>query len=218
MNDCFSHLRDQDTLEKVLVVSKTKMKNHVCVGGILENGTSVRLLSGPSLNQPIETNISVGDYYIINYENGNKFKLPHSEDVLVNDHYYQNSCVDMYDELQLLLSSGKVKAQKCFLRDIFDSNITWGFGGSGFLGSKGSIPNYSTCFWLSNETLYKINVNGNCYYQSSDKKIKIKHVGYQCETDEINIGSIVRFSLARWWSKDNTEDKRCYLQLSGWFN
>lgn len=44
------------------------------------------------------------------------------------------------------------------------------------------------------------------------------YVGFQNEIDTITTGSLVRLSLARWWTKNNSVDKRCYLQLSGWFN
>lgn len=218
MNDPFSHLRSSRVLKKVFIVSKTKMKNHVCVGGILENGVPVRLLSSNKINQPIETNISIGEYYLIDYEKKNHLLRPHVEDIVINDHYFQGASVDIYHDLKSLLKHNKVITHSGDLLDVFESNITWSRAGAGFLSSKREVTNYSTCFWISNEPLYKLTLNSNCYYENKDKTIKIKHVGFQDEIDTITTGSLVRLSLARWWTKDNSVDKRCYLQLSGWFN
>jgi hypothetical protein len=218
MNDLFSHLRSNHVLKKVFIVSKTKMKNHVCIGGILENGVSVRLLSSNKINQPIETNMSIGAYYLIDYEKKNQLQHPHVEDIVVNDHYYQGSSVDVYHELKSLLKHNKVITDSGNLLDIFESNIIWSRSGAGFLSANREVTNYSTCFWISNEPLYKLILNSNCYYENKTKTIKIKHVGFQNEVDIITTGSLVRLSLARWWAKDSSVDKRCYLQLSGWFN
>ena len=35
---------------------------------------------------------------------------------------------------------------------------------------------------------------------------------------EIPSGTLLRVSLARWWKKYEEEEKKCYLQLSGWYS
>ncbi|MFH1320564.1 MAG: hypothetical protein ABII90_07920 [Bacteroidota bacterium] len=45
----------------------------------------------------------------------------------------------------------------------------------------------------------------------------ISYVGFQNPVDKIPAGTLVRISLARWWSP-NEDEERCYLQLSGWYD
>ena len=45
-----------------------------------------------------------------------------------------------------------------------------------------------------------------------------KYVGLQPTEDIIPKGTLLRVSLARWWSPNDVEvENRCYLQLSGWY-
>ena len=46
----------------------------------------------------------------------------------------------------------------------------------------------------------------------------IPYVGVEPPPEIIPVGSLVRLSLARWWKpEEKEEDKKCYLQLSGWY-
>ena len=58
-------------------------------------------------------------------------------------------------------------------------------------------------------------------YQTDDpwsSEIQIKYVGLQPTEDIIPKGTLLRVSLARWWSPNDVEvENRCYLQLSGWY-
>ena len=48
----------------------------------------------------------------------------------------------------------------------------------------------------------------------------LKYVGEESPIKVIPAGTLVRVSLARWWRPEDSEpnfEKRCYLQLSGWY-
>lgn len=45
----------------------------------------------------------------------------------------------------------------------------------------------------------------------------IKFVGFQNPLDIIPAGTLIRVFLARWWASPNDNERRCYLQLSGWY-
>ena len=46
---------------------------------------------------------------------------------------------------------------------------------------------------------------------------RIKYVGFQTPLDCIPQGTVLRMSLANWWKKGDSDEERCYLQLSGWY-
>lgn len=41
--------------------------------------------------------------------------------------------------------------------------------------------------------------------------------GFQTPLDYIPQGTVLRMSLANWWKKGDSDEERCYLQLSGWY-
>lgn len=66
----------------VIIVSKTQMSNAVCVGGLLENGRSVRLLTRNGHNQDTDTQINIGHIYSITFSERHDKRPPHIEDIL----------------------------------------------------------------------------------------------------------------------------------------
>ena len=70
---------------------------------------------------------------------------------------------------------------------------------------------------MADKDLIHRNQYGKHYYYYNN--IRIKFVGYQSLVERIPAGTIIRLSLATWWSGDNDGkgEDRCYLQLSGWY-
>lgn len=82
-------------------------------------------------------------------------------------------------------------------------------------------PNCSVGFWRPSNTLWaqedeesgKVNYKFNDAQQERPKYIK--YVGAEPHLKQIDAGSLVRVSLARWWNWDGEDPDRCYLQISG---
>ena len=57
-------------------------------------------------------------------------------------------------------------------------------------------------------------------YETSSRpsaQLRIPFVGCADPIPEIPAEALIRVSLARWWKKTEEEEKKCYLQLSGWY-
>lgn len=83
------------------------------------------------------------------------------------------------------------------------------------------VPNHSTCFWICDQDIVRKNHQGKIKFHYKDDNhiwgYNISYVGLEDDpVDIIPQGSLIRLSLAHWWSPGDTEE-RCYLQLSGYF-
>ncbi|HEY4386150.1 MAG TPA: hypothetical protein VGN34_16965 [Ktedonobacteraceae bacterium] len=47
--------------------------------------------------------------------------------------------------------------------------------------------------------------------------LRIAYVGGADVVPEIPADALIRVSLARWWKLYEKEERKCYLQLSGWY-
>lgn len=211
----------------VIIVAKTHMSNSACVGGVLASGRLVRLLNSKGYNQESDTSLEVGDVYAITFSERKSKRPPHVEDILVDTFEYKftySSIQKMVDELTHLL---KVKIWNGGPETLFDGSLQWTRSGSGFISESGEIPENSVGFWVSNKPLARHDYEGRVKYQYPPvQKIvfgnrisewrSIPFVGFQVPVDIIPAGTLVRVSLARWWSPGE-DPERCYLQLSGWY-
>lgn len=105
--------------------------------------------------------------------------------------------------------------------EIFGGLLGWTVSGSGFIESKKNLPKSSVGFWISDQDL-TLNVDVKHYnYPSNNQFVspkRFKYVGFVNKVDVIPKGTLLRMSLARWWKPEEVEiNKRCYLQLSGWY-
>lgn len=101
-------------------------------------------------------------------------------------------------------------------------NHTLQFSGPHFLtGSVGKdhVPDHSVAFWVADKDLMKhdnsFQGKSGVYYLYGS--YRIKYVGFQTPLDCIPQGTVLRMSLANWWKKGDSDEERCYLQLSGWY-
>jgi hypothetical protein len=200
----------------VIIVSKTHMSSAACIGGVLANGRFVRLLDSNGYNQPGDTALEVGDVYTITFSERSDKRPPHIEDILVNsmDHKFSFSSLDKM--VEHLKTVSKVKIWRGSTEVLFDGKINWTTGGSGYISENGEMPSNSVGFWIPNRDLTRRDFKGKVRYSYPIRWRSITFVGFQNPVETIPAGTLVRVSLARWWSPDE-EDERCFLQLSGWY-
>ena len=200
----------------VVIVSKTHMSRSTCVGGILANGRFVRLLDINGFNQDSNTALEVGDVYTITFSERENIRRPHVEDILLTSKTYKFSFSSIERLVYYLTTKLKVKIWKGSTEILFDGHLQWTSGGSGFISESGILPENSVGFWMPDKDLIRKDYNDKVRYSYPITWRNISFVGFQNPIDKIPAGTLVRVSLARWWSP-NEDEERCYLQLSGWY-
>lgn len=202
----------------VVIVSKTQMSNAICVGGILENGRSVRLLDEHGHNQPIGTPLNVGDIYTITFKDRNNLTPPHLEDILILSQVYKTKFENQDTLVGHILGKLRAPIWVGSSEKLFDEMLQWTDSGSGYISEKNGIPDRSTGFWIANADLIRHDYKEKVRYNYPPVQWRsLSFVGLQTPVDRIQAGTLLRVSLARWWSPDEETEKRCYLQLSGWY-
>jgi len=201
----------------VIIVSKTHMSNAACVGGVLADGRFVRLLNSEGNNQNPECDINVGEVYTIIFSERTNKKPPHVEDILVQSMIYKFTFENISKMVEYLKIKLKIKIWEGSSDVLFDGNLQWTNGGSGYISENKTIPNFSVGFWLSDKDLIRKDFNEKVRYSYPIRWRNISYVGFQSPVDSIPAGTLLRVSLARWWSP-NDDEERCYLQLSGWYD
>lgn len=206
---------------EVIIVSKTKMASNECVGGILKNGQFVRLLDEHGNNQPIDCDFEIGDIWKIDFVSNDRAIHPHTEDILIQQKSYTQQKRFTKSYLKEWIESDFPNRIWRGNPDIlFDSQIRFTPSGSGYVSHSTGVPAISVGFWISDKNLVKKVHNDKTKYNYplSHGWRNITYVGKEDAIDNIPAGTLMRVSLARWWSPEDSDDeKRCYLQLSGWY-
>ena len=199
----------------VLIVSKTQMSNGICVGGIDESTCElIRLHNSNGGNLAVDAPYQIGDRWDLDIKTAwNVRPKPHVEDK-------QTIPIKKIENIGI---SGIIKYIESHnfgprltrgnLQNVFEGFIN--FQGNKNFINRNRIPSFSTQFWISNEDLIHSVQFGKHYYIYGN--IRLKYVGLQSVIDRIPAGTIIRLSLANWWSGDGSGEDRCYLQLSGWY-
>lgn len=197
----------------VLIVSKTKMANGVCVGGINEqNGELIRLHNERGGNLTADAPYEIGDRWEMFVETAwNVREAPHVEDK-------QTSPIRKLGNVGILGIVDYVRNHNLGNR-FYMGHLNGTFNGclqSRIYVTKDKVPCFSTQFWAPDETLTHVVSFEKDYYLY--KGLKIKYVGFLPPIASIPAGTIVRLSLANWFDgKGAWPDERCYLQISGWY-
>lgn len=205
-------------MAEIIIVSKTKMKdNHVCIGGVTKDGLLVRLLDENGFNHLDTIDFEIGQVYDIEFENRQNIIPPHVEDILVKSKNFKET-----NSIKLWLIAKKVKIWRGNADNLFDGKLEWdvnrGTSRSFLKGyiSSNNIPIHSVGFWIADRDLYFQSNYGKYNYTNGDI-VQLPYVGVNNPINKIPKGTIIRVSLARWWSKDTETEERCYLQLSGFY-
>lgn len=198
---------------EVLIVSRTRMRNGVCCGGLnLQNGEFVRLHNDRGGNLSPDAPFQIGQIYDLNYQTAwNVRPRPHVEDKQIQSNYRLIRRLSTQDIIQTIDSIVKVPIGDISV--IFEGMLN--YSSYAAYVSSAAIPNYSVCFWRPNAPLYKSEFMGKVRYHFN--RNNISYVGFQEPVNVIPAGTLLRMSLANWWTPDDGIEKRCYLQLSGWF-
>lgn len=197
----------------VLIVSRTRMKKGVCCGGInLDNGEFIRIHNERGGNLSEEAPFQIGQIYNLQYQTAwNKRPCPHTEDKQIQPSY---QLIKVLSESEIIHTiDNLVNVPYGDINVIFDGMLHHSKYAAYI--SSDAIPNYSVCFWRPNSPLYKSEFMGKIRYAFNNDYIS--YVGFQNVVKTIPEGTLLRMSLANWWAPDDITEKRCYLQLSGWF-
>ena len=200
---------------KVLIVAKTHMKNAFCIGSYdLTNKKNVRLLTSAEENQPLDTKFNIGQVWEIDYISRPNIIKPHVEDVLVQRASFVKEIDDMYGFLLQNVNIWKGNPEV-----IFNGKISFPMGGSGYLEQKFSDLSQSVGFWIPDDDIELTILDNKKHYLYFGQQVYyFPFVGSINKIDKISKGTILRVSLTRWWSPNLDKiPKRCYCQLSGWF-
>ncbi len=196
---------------EILILSKTHMGALACVGAIgLKTLQAVRLHSSIDGYQPGDTEFEVGQVWDIDFT-PHPDKLPHVEDVVVNTKKLISKDYDVVSFIKtrcIILKGGP--------EVLFGGALKWTGNGSGYVNSS-NVPDSSVGFWICDRDLKFENAN-YWYPKGLFTQKHFKYVGYTSAKGIIPAGTIIRVSLAKWWSPPDVDmEKRCYCQLSGWY-
>jgi hypothetical protein len=198
----------------VLIVSKTQMKNGVCVGGINEDTNElIRIHNDRGGNLPSNAPFEIGDRWSMAVSPAwNARPVPHTEDKQTTPFSKIGNVGVQGIKNYVCKNSAFLRVAKGSIANAFEGMLH--FEGTKNFVNRQNIPSYSTEFWISDKNLvHSISFDKHYYYYDN---IRIKFVGFQSIVDIIPAGTIIRLSLANWWD-DGSGEERCYLQLSGWY-
>jgi hypothetical protein len=202
-------------MNKVVITSKTRMSQGYCVGGYdISDGKYIRLLTSNGSNQGYNTQFEVGELWRLSYTHRQNVIPPHVEDVLVTKQTYIKTITDLSDYIQR-----RVTPYGGCITGLFDNKLGFTNNGGPYINRANGLPTNSVGFWLIPEELHLVRTdNGRIRYKVKNKNYEMPYVGLQTAVDSIPAGTLVRVSLARWWTPEPGEcEERCYVQLSGWY-
>lgn len=210
-------------MESVLVVAKTHMGGgKACVGGLnLRSGKNVRLRLPGDKSHPENTPFEVGQVWEMALHPISHPRPPHVEDAIIRAQNY----VISYPGLRGKLLQ-HIQPWTGGLTQVFDGFLQ-GQRDKCFISRSGGIPSCSTGYWRTTIPLTRTCIGSKDYYairsvvhQGKDLyrgTFVIRYVGFAAPLEEIPADALVRVSLARWWRREEYEEERCYLQISGWY-
>lgn len=197
-------------MTKVLIVSRTRMGERHCIGGLdREDGHAIRLCPAQGDHgHPADAPYRVGDVWDLELVAPPSVELPHAEDMVVRAGRFVARQYGMARYIRKVATtwSGGIDA-------VFDGALRFTVSGRGYLpfptGSRSSVG-----FWQPSGDL---RLDGDTYSLASDDQPRaIRYVGVDAPSALIPAGSLVRVSLSRVFAP--TQGPRGFwLQLSGWY-
>ncbi len=202
-------------MSRVVITSKTRMSQGYCVGGYdVSSNSYVRLLTKNGCNQGYDTQFEIGELWNLTYLPRQNVTPPHVEDVLVKKQIYIRDIPDLSDYIQK-----RVVPFKGSVTGLFNNKLGFTAKGGPYISASKGLPTNSVGFWLIPKELSLVKTeNGKARYQVKGECYQMPYVGLEPAIQNIPAGTLVRVSLARWWSPNPEEcENRCYMQLSGWY-
>lgn len=210
------------TVSKVIILSRTKMSgDKICVGGYCSlHKKYVRLLSNTAQALHANEPYQIGEVYELEYapRYANQMDPPHVEDIAVYEKKYLQTINqdDLLNKVATPLSIGPLH-----IKSLFEDKLKWE-NKKGYL-LKSAIPASSVTIARLSHSIEKKQFEDDFSYTDTSgnfpKKYAVKYVGEQVFSTDIILpaGTPIRFSLARWWDKNQDGELRSYLQLSGFY-
>ena len=203
---------------EILITSKTRKGRAACVGGLVIAGNRyVRLLNPGNWDQYADTPFEIGHIWDISFSDRPDAEPPHVEDVIIHSKRFVRNVENI---TEFILQQG-VEIFRGTPNSIFNRKLQWTWKGNGYIADKDNLPQNSVGFWIPDNDLTFSDTDGHYSYPAQGRQFekKIKYVGFKPPVPTIPAGTLTRVSLARWWAPEDAEmeEKRCYLQLSGWY-
>ena len=200
---------------EVLIVGRTRMAgNSRCIGGITGDGTSIRLLRPDGLQWDASIAFQVGQVWDLTYTVASNRVPPHVEDVVVTSGSHLRDLPDVSQRLR-----NGIHPWRGGVDQLFDGLVRFTGNHNGYICRRVGVPARSTWFWVPDRDLV-LRSDGRHYdYPTGIGTSRgLAYVGEQPALARLPADTLVRVSLARWWSPEDADvEERCYLQLSGWF-
>ncbi|HWQ91747.1 MAG TPA: RecQ family ATP-dependent DNA helicase, partial [Clostridia bacterium] len=202
---------------KVLIVAKTRRGLGACVGGMTQNGRSVRLVAvDAATNERAGLEYGVGEVWELETAPVSAILPPHIEDVLVLSAQRLRLSDKIEETIRRFMPPVSGGPDQLF------QGLTQATGTGGlYVTERTGIPDRSTMFWVPDQPL-ELDYEGKRIryrYPTSDGGRALTFVGFQEPLSRIPAGALLRVSLAhRWRPQDKPQEElRCFLQISGWF-
>jgi hypothetical protein len=220
---------------KVWIVSKLFVnKSSVWVHGLTEEHRNVRILRPNGSYPSTNTKFEVGQIWDLTFQKSFNIVPPHTEDILVTNWKFIGQQKNMLEFLQ-----PRVKIWEGTIYKLFDGCIDYVMGdGKIYISAKRGIPDMSMGYWLPDRPLLKwhnpllFTPHGDegypCYRYHLSEEFLIGYTGFSYTSFAklaFSISGLIHVSLGKWWVPKNElapaassrVDKRCYLQISDWY-
>ncbi len=202
---------------RVLIVAKTRMGKGACIGGITQDGKSVRLIPADiDVHDSAGQEYEVGDLWEVESTPAPDITPPHVENIIVHK---KRRLPHLRDPIAIIekYMPPKVGGPAELYEGLMQSTLN----GSLYIAESGGLPPYSTTFWRADQPLVLDTTSKRIRYRypTEDGGRTLTFVGFQEPLRTIPAGTLLRVSLAHLWrpKDDSTSEYRCYVQLSGWF-
>jgi len=202
---------------RVLIVAKTRRGGGACVGGITEEGRSVRLVAADAVtDERAGLGYQVGEVWGVDSTPDEHIQPPHVENIIVCRARRLRSSADVEKAILRFMPPVIGGPDK-----LFEGRLQASSSGGLYISRRIGLPSRSTMFWRPDQPL-ALDYEGKRIryrYATGDGGRTVTFVGFQDPVEAIPAGTLLRLSLAHWWRpRDNPDEElRCYVQLSGWF-
>ncbi|HEU0038148.1 MAG TPA: DNA helicase RecQ [Verrucomicrobiae bacterium] len=202
---------------RVLIVAKTRRGGGACVGGLTQDGRSVRLVAADAeINEHAGLEYHVGEVWEIESAPDPHFVPPHVENTIVRAARRLKRVEDIEQIIHRFMPPASGGPEK-----LFDGRLQALPSGALYIAERTGLPSRSTMFWVSDQPLQR-DVEGKRIryrYPGDGGGRTLTFVGFQEPVEIIPAGALLRVSLAHWWRPPDRPDEelRCHAQLSGWF-
>ena len=202
---------------KVLIVAKTRMGKGACIGGITQDGKSVRLIPADTdVHDGVGQEYEVGDLWEVEATPAPDITPPHVENIVVHK---KRRLPPLRDPIAIIEKYMPPKVGGP--AELYEGLTQSTSNGSLYTAESGGLPPYSTTFWRADQPLVLDTTSKRIryFYSTEDGGRTLTFVGFQEPLQTIPAGTLLRVSLAHLWrpKDDSTTEYRCYVQLSGWF-